>query len=95
MASKDFTFYLYQTPYGTVEQPTFSLSESRGMEEHGWALMRKEVVTVELPEPEDVRRLKLRALEISEQKLRAEFAARIVELQRQKNELLAIEMEAA
>lgn len=91
MATKNFKFFLYQTPHGTVEEPHWQLTESKGMEEHGWALMGERVFHVALPKPEDACKIKLKALDIAEQKARADFALRITELQRMKNELLAIE----
>lgn len=95
MATKEFKFNLYQTPHGSLDEPHFSLTESEGMEEHGWVLLRKEIVTVELPEPADVRKVKLRAIEINEEKARAWYAARMAQFQRERSELLCIENTAA
>lgn len=91
MATQNFTFYLYQTPHGSLDEPSFVLTSSEGMDVHGWVLMRKEIVCVELPEPQDVRQIKLRHIDIEEQKARAAFAARVTQLQRERQELLAIE----
>lgn len=51
-------------------------------------------VTAQVPEKFDVRAAKLASIRAEEAELRAKFQARITELQREANELMAIEMEA-
>lgn len=48
-------------------------------------------ITVEIPADFDPRPSMVKALEAQKEKARAEFAARVVELDRQINELLALE----
>lgn len=49
-------------------------------------------ITVPVPAHFDVRAAKLKSIKEEEQRVRAEFQARITELQRQQSELLALEM---
>lgn len=92
-----FTVYLYwKKPYsGTSKEPdTFHLFTSEGMGEYGYVMVGP--VDVETPIPDfDPIKGQLDVIEEQERNARAQFAARITELQRMKNELLAIEMEPA
>jgi hypothetical protein len=70
----------------------FVLFNSEDMAQYGYIYVQ--AVEVEVPEPEgfDPRATKLQHLRDEEQRIRAEFTARITELQRQQAELLALEM---
>lgn len=61
------------------------------MSEHGWIIVGTHDVTFEAPDAFDMRTHKAKAIEKEMAKVRADFQARITELQRTYNELLAIE----
>lgn len=88
-----FTAHLYwKKPYGgePMGRDTFHLFTSEGMEEYGYVPVGS--VEVETPIPEfDPIKGQLSVIEEQERKARADFALRITELQRMKNELLTIE----
>ena len=90
MVSKTFNFTLYLTPHGGRDDPHYYLTDSN-MEPHGYLPIQEVPVTVQLPDPRGLVDKRVQALDRAEQRLRAEFHARVTELQRQKNELLAIE----
>lgn len=72
-------------------QQEFHVFLSKTMEEYGYTFVQ--TVELELPEPEgfDPRATQLHSLRQQEKKVRAEFQARITDLQRQIGQLLAIE----
>lgn len=68
---------------------------SKDLSQYGGYIYVK-AVEVEIPVPDDFdpRAAKLQTLREEEKRVRAEFQARITELQRQQSELLALEMAA-
>lgn len=91
MATKDFIFYLYYVEkHSTPEEPFFTLTSSAGMEEHGYTLIRKETVTVEVPDVRDLTEQRLAALDDLEAKTRAAFARQMMEIATRRQSLLAL-----
>lgn len=91
MALKTFTLHLYWDEL----RNDFEIWASANMSSHYSIYVGPVEVEAEVPENFDVRSAKLAHIRAQETKLRAEFQARITELQRQAQELLAIEMEDA
>lgn len=83
------TMYIYveETWDGKIK---FDLAVT-DMSEFGWAMVGKTEVTYEVPDNFDFRQVKATAIQKEMNKVRADFQARITELQAQYNECLAIE----
>lgn len=58
---------------------------------YGYALVREQVFGVEVPDNFDPRPQLVKALEAEKEKARADFAKRVMEIDRRINELLALE----
>ena len=80
------TVHLHWTEYGG-----FTLSTCKDLG-HPFVYVKPVEVEVPVPVNFDPRAAKLASLKEEEQRVRAEFQARITELQRQQSELLALEM---
>lgn len=87
------TFHIYwsENKY-TPELSRFVLFTSKDMSQYGYVYVKPVEIEVEAPTDFDPRAAKLASLREEEKRVRAEFQARITELQRQQSELLAIEM---
>lgn len=70
----------------------FEIWASGNMSSHYTVYVGPVTVEAEVPERFDVRAAKLASIKAQEMKLRAEFQARLTELQRQAQELMALEM---
>ena len=63
------------------------------MSDYGWLMVGTHDVTFEAPDNFDIRQIKAKAIEKEMATVKAAFQARITELQRAYNEILAIEAE--
>jgi hypothetical protein len=98
MAKQTFQMHLYakesyEDPFSETKTTKFSLHAYDKMDCFGPYVGPVEV-EVEVPDSFDMRAAKVKAKEAELQKTRAEFTARITQLQRELNELQALEMSA-
>lgn len=92
MATHEFKTYLYYVErFSSPEKPFFTLTESDGMEAHGYTLVQTVPVTVELPDPSALTQQRLEALDAMEQQERAKFSRVIREIAERRASLLCIE----
>lgn len=91
MKTQTFSMHLY---WDTLNNE-YEMYAGRNLNSRYTLYVQPVEVTVEVPESFDVRAAKLASIRAEEAELRAKFQARITELQREANELLAIEMETA
>lgn len=87
MALKTFTMHLY---WDDISHE-YELYAAKSMNSRFLLYVGPVEVEALVPEKFDVRAAKLAAIKTEETRLRAEFQARITELQRQASELLALE----
>jgi hypothetical protein len=88
---KGFLYYVqyeWDAPNFSV---TWSLHAEMGKTDPNWTLIDSHDIEVEIPDNFDPRPAKLAALRKLKQDVKAEFAAKVVEIDRRINELLAIE----
>lgn len=88
---QEFTLQLYWDDLSK----NFELYASKGLATQYTILIGPVTVEVEVPQNFDVRTARLNAIREQETQLRAEFQKRLTELQRQAQELMAIEMEVS
>lgn len=94
--TRDYTLYLYYVEkHSTRDEPFFKLTETEGMEPHGYTLVRKITVPVELPDMASLRQQRLAELEKMKREAREKFAQTIREIEDRIQSLLAIEMSPA
>lgn len=94
MAKQSFPMHLYAKQDYLSEEVTFQLHRWDGMGDSAGIYIGPVTVDAEVPEHFDLRAAKLRDKQAELTKVRAEFTARITQLQREVNELQAIEMTA-
>jgi hypothetical protein len=88
--------YLYYVHYDFQEPGEFQIAfhQSATMSGPEWTVIREHSFEIDLPDDFDPRALQIAALEAEKQKVRAEFAARITEIDRQISKLQALECAA-
>jgi hypothetical protein len=97
--TKTFTMHLYWNKYGTgdnTDPARFSLWSSDDIGDYyasAHVYVGPVEVQVDVPDDIDPKALELAHIRAQEQKVRAAFAQRMTELQRQANELLALDMD--
>jgi hypothetical protein len=97
MAKHTFTRHLFQVKYDFRDEPHWVLVDSSdyGKGDPEWLYVGKREVEVDVPDEFlDMRASQLAGLRAQEQKLRAEFAKNITEIQARIQSLLALEMSA-
>jgi hypothetical protein len=94
MAKVKFQQHLYSVDYGDGK-PQWRLWATPTMSDKYWTLVGPVEVEVEVPDDFDARPAKIAALEAEKQKLRAAFAARVTEIEREISQLQAITCEVA
>lgn len=84
-------YIVYEQPW-SKDQHGFRLcaSDPTGVID-GWTLVREQMFEVEVPDNFDPRPQMVKALEAEKEKARAEFAKRVLEIDKRINELLALE----
>lgn len=91
--NREFTLYLYYVEkFSSPGDPYFQVSETAGMEDHGYTLVRKIKLPVELPDMASLRQQRLAELEKMKVEAQAKFAATMREINDRIQSLLAIEM---
>ena len=95
MAKHTITAYVYQVDYGFSTEPEYKVYNTDTMGSAYSAMVGPVEVTFTVPDDFDPRPGKIAALEAKKQELRAEFAAKVTEIERKISELLAITNEVA
>lgn len=93
MSKHKISGYLYHVQYRWEDtfQVKFSSSDTMG-DGNSWTMIGPYEIEVEVPDDFDPRPGKIEALRVQEQDVRAEFSAKLVEIEKRINELLALEM---
>ena len=95
METRTYTLNLYYVEkLSDPDEPYFTLTETSGMERHGYPLVKEVPVTVELPDMHGLMQQRLQSLDVMEKEARARFAREIKEICDRRNSLLAIENSA-
>lgn len=89
--AQTFAIYIYYVHHDGVGG-RFYPSTSDGMEAHGWVLVKKVDLAVDIPADFDPRPKLIELLRQQQDQVRAEMSKRITELQNQINKLQALEM---
>ena len=86
--------YVYYIKYSFSPEPILEWNKSPDMGQHDpeWVKVGPHPIEVECPDDFDPRPQQIAALDEKIKEVRAEFTARVTELQEQKNRLLALEM---
>lgn len=95
-ATRTYELYLYYVErHSDPGDPFFTLTTSDGMEDHGWMLVRKVPVTVELPDMSGLMQQRLAALEKEKASVRAAYLARVREIEERISKLQALDFTPA
>ena len=86
--------FIYYVKYDFSEKPVLKWSDSTtmGRADPDWVMVGPHDFTIECPDDFDPRPQQVAAIDEKLQQIRAEFTARIAELQEQRNRLLCLEM---
>ena len=93
MTTKTFTVHLYHSSLSYADD-CWSMFASDRMADRYYTYVKPVEIEVEVPENFDPRPGKIAALQAEEEELRAAFAARVTEIQREISKLQAITYEA-
>jgi len=93
MKTVEVTGYIYFIEYDWSPEGIFVISQYPKDigEDECRKFIREQVFSIEVPDHADMRGQKLKALEEEKKRIEAEFAAKVTQINRKINELLAIE----